>query len=90
VDVVGSPTALRNLNRIVDYFDALNPVAGIALARRLQEAGNSLASFPHRGRLIPRTEIRELAVVYPYLIRYRIMRGPAVLILRVRHGAQLP
>jgi plasmid stabilization system protein ParE len=30
--------------------------------------------------------LRELAIVHPYLIRYRV-RNDAVLILRIRHGA---
>lgn len=49
-------------------------------------AANSLSENPERGREASRG-LRELAIVHPYLIRYRI-RDDAVLILRIRHGAR--
>jgi len=51
------------------------------------EAGETLAEFPNRGRpgSIPGT--RELVVIHPYVLVYEI-RGEAVHILRVWHGAQ--
>jgi plasmid stabilization system protein ParE len=51
-------------------------------------AGNSLERFPHRGRRVPGTEMRELVTIYPYIIRYRVTRNGLVRILRVRHAAQ--
>jgi toxin ParE1/3/4 len=59
-----------------------NPRAAVELANGLIAAGESLANFPHRGRLVPNTDIRELVTAYPYIIRYRIIRDEAV---RVRH-----
>ncbi len=55
------------------------------MAERLQTAANSLADHPERGRQAGR--LRELAVVAPYLIRYRVT-VEAVQIIRIKHSAQ--
>ena len=57
------------------------------MALRLRNAGESLAHFPERGRA--RRGWRELVVVRPYIIRYRLM-GERVEIITIRHGAQAP
>jgi toxin ParE1/3/4 len=54
----------------------------------LQAAANSLVEHPERGRAASRG-LRELATIHPYLIRYRFS-DEAVVILRIRHGAQRP
>jgi plasmid stabilization system protein ParE len=59
------------------------------LAEALVAAGDSLAHFPARGRLVPGTTTRELVTAYPYVIRYRIV-GDVVRILRVRHTSRRP
>jgi plasmid stabilization system protein ParE len=46
----------------------------------------SLATHPHRGRAVYGS-VRELVVVRPYLIRYRVTEE-AVQIMRIKHGAQ--
>jgi len=58
------------------------------MAKRLIAAAEALTLFPERGRSISRNR-RELTVVPPYLIRYRIY-GDRVIILEVRHGARRP
>ena len=55
------------------------------MALRLKQAGESLGDYPERGRQAG--NLRELAVVPPYLIRYRVM-GSGVQIIRIRHSAQ--
>lgn len=80
--------ALTDLERIRSYIGHFNPSAARRMAARLIEAANSLDSFPERGRSIGRGR-RELTVVWPYVIRYRIA-DEHVVILRVRHGAQAP
>jgi plasmid stabilization system protein ParE len=60
----------------------------VSFVDELLTAGDGLASFPERGRLIGEG-LRELTVIYPYLIRYEIRAGE-IHILRVRHGAQRP
>lgn len=87
--VVWSNTALAHLRFIRAYIEQFNPLAAGALAKALIEAGNSLVSFPHRGRVVPGTDKRDLVTAYPYIIRYRIA-GEEVRILRVRHASRRP
>jgi plasmid stabilization system protein ParE len=79
--------ALRQVERAFDYVFDFNPRAAAELAKSLIATGDSLVSFPYRGRLVPGTDIRELVTVYPYIIRYRIVRDQ-VRILRVRHTSR--
>jgi plasmid stabilization system protein ParE len=87
--VVWSNTALAHLRFIRAYVEQFNPRAAHELADGLIAAGDSLAAFPHRGRLVPGTDRRELVTAYPYIIRYRIA-SDTVRILRVRHSARRP
>jgi plasmid stabilization system protein ParE len=89
VQVIWSPAALREITHIYNYIAHFNPAAAMRLAERLFAAGDSLSDFPDRGRTVPGTALRELTVVYPYIIRHRVARDH-VRILRVRHGARLP
>ena len=57
------------------------------MAAGLKASGDNLASFPHRGRAVRGTEMRELVSTYPYVIRYYI-DGSTVVILRVRHTSR--
>ncbi len=59
------------------------------MAEALFKAGDSLANFPHRGRPVRGTTMRELVTVSPYIIRYRIT-GEDVLILHIRQSARRP
>lgn len=87
--IVWAAYALGNVRAIRAYLAQFNPRAAETLAERLIAAGNSLALFPHRGRPVPGTDMRELVSVTPYIIRYRIIRDEVV-ILRVRHSARRP
>jgi plasmid stabilization system protein ParE len=75
--------------RIYDYLAELNPYAAKQVVGELMKAGESLTNFPHRGRLIHNTALRELISTYPYIIRYRIARD-GIRILRVRHTSRRP
>ena len=88
-EVVWSDTALAQLDAIGAYIEQFNPKAAAEVAAHLIEAGNSLENFPHRGRPVPGTTMRELVTAYPYIIRYRIVRE-TVRILRIRHTARRP
>jgi toxin ParE1/3/4 len=87
VRVVWSPAALRHVTRASDYLADFNPRAAVALLEGLIAAGDSLAQFPDRGRLVRGSNTRELVATYPYIIRYRIVRD-TVRILRVRHTSR--
>jgi plasmid stabilization system protein ParE len=58
------------------------------VARELLIAGDSLVTFPHRGKPGRHAGTRELSTITPYIIVYRIGREEAVTILRVWHTAQ--
>ena len=88
-EAVWSATALANLRAIRAYIEQFNPRAAGELAAQLIAAGNSLVQFPHRGRVVPKTDMRELVTTYPYIIRYRVA-GNVVVILRVRHTSRRP
>jgi plasmid stabilization system protein ParE len=88
-EVVWSDRALANVEAIVSYIvDQHSPLAAQRFAQRLLAAGDALNDSPDRGRPISRGR-RELAVIAPYLIRYRF-KDDRVLILEVRHGARRP
>ena len=70
--VVWTRTALHGIARAYDYLLQLNPRAAMQMAEALRAAGDSLKRFPHRGRLVPGTGMRELVSVSPYIIRYRV------------------
>lgn len=75
-----------DLEHIRAYIGQFRPRAAERMAERLLEAADDLSEYAERGRPIGNGR-REFAIVWPYLIRYRI-DGDAVYILRVRHGAQ--
>lgn len=87
--VLWSRAALFDLQRIHEYIALFNPGAGRMMVDRLVAEANSLTGFAQRGRPVPGPTLRELTLVYPYVIRYRI-DGDPVFVLRVRHGRQRP
>lgn len=62
--------------------------AGHELALALFTAGESLRTFPNRGRHGRVAGTRELVVVHPYVISYEVTPD-AVLILNIIHGGLL-
>ena len=79
---------MDQLDGIVSYIALDNPAAAEKLGERLIALGESLASFPNRGRPAPQ-QTRELTGVPPYVLRYRVV-GDVVLIVDIRHGARRP
>jgi plasmid stabilization system protein ParE len=88
VRVAWTRRAAADLVAIRTYIGWDSPLAGRRTAQRLKTAGDSLGDFPERGRLVGEG-VRELAVIYPYIIRY-VVRAGQVRILRIKHGAQDP
>ncbi len=83
-----SARARRDLESIRAYIGEQAPLAAQRFSLRLVNAAESLAVLPDRGRPV-RGGLRELAVIYPYIIRY-IVRLDEVRIIRIKHGAQRP
>ena len=84
-----SAQALRQLDSIDAYLRIQGaPLAAESMGARFKRAIDDLELFPHRGRSVGR-DLRELATVRPYVIRYRVTTG-TVQIIRIRHGAQRP
>jgi toxin ParE1/3/4 len=85
--VIWTARARTELAAVRAWIAADRPRAAERFADRLYEAGEALAYFPERGRAEGRSRV--LAIVPPYLIRYRVGRA-GVVILEVRHGARRP
>jgi toxin ParE1/3/4 len=86
-----SAQALRRLEDIEDYFTAKDPLAAQRLIARLIRRGNSLSSFPRRGRIVPELKfswLREL-IDGNYRIVYRLL-GSVVQIVTVFESHRLP
>lgn len=86
VEVIFSPAAVADLAYIRGYIGRFNPAAAQRMAEQIKTLALSLAEFPERGRPIGIGR-REITVIPPYVIRYRI-RGSVVQIIRIWHGAQ--
>jgi len=89
VQVIWSPASLREIEHIYRYIAQFNPHAAEYMVMEILAAGDSLETFPYRGRTVPGTQLRETTLPYPYIIRYRIA-SDHVRVLRVRHGSRRP
>jgi plasmid stabilization system protein ParE len=85
--VIWTERALNELEAIRAYIGAVKPLAAQRMAARLIAAAEDLAEYPARYRTAG--AVRELVVIRPYIIRYRITAN-SVVILRIRHGARRP
>jgi plasmid stabilization system protein ParE len=81
--------AARDFNNICDYtHEHIGVLAARRLALQIYESIGRLAQFPHSGRPGRKPHTRELVFTdTPFLAVYRV-RGEAVEIARILHGAQ--
>jgi len=81
--------AARDLTQICDYIQEHDgPVRARRIALAIYDRVDSLTTFPYRERSGRKSHTRELVMPdLPYLVIYRI-RGEAVEINRILHGAQ--
>ena len=76
-DVTWTSEAVRDLEEIASYIARNSPGNARRVVRRLEQAAESLWSFPDRGRLVPELldfglrQWREL-IIRPYRVIYRI------------------
>ncbi len=72
----------------VDYIARDNPLAAISMGDEIERQVEMLAEHPTLGRAGRIKGTRELVIARtPYIVAYRI-KGDAVQVLRVLHGAQ--
>jgi toxin ParE1/3/4 len=89
VKVEWRPSALDDRAAIFAYLLDRNPYAATAITEELLLAGDSLMTFPYRGRPGLVSGTRELMVTGPYLLIYEIDAAAlCVSILRVWHGSR--
>jgi len=86
--VVWRARALADIGRIVRYIATDNPIAARRVGRELLLAGDSLVTFPRRGRPGRQPSTRELVALPPYIIVYRTAADDTVIIVRIWHAAQ--
>ena len=84
--IVWTAEALASLATISEYVAYFHPPAARRIYQRLLKAGESLATFPLRGRPAGAGK-RELPIVPPYVIRYAV-KGDIIYIYNIRHGRQ--
>jgi len=81
-------TAERNLEEIASYIAEDDPDAAARVISRIAEAIDLLPTHPAMGRAGRVVGTRELVIAgTPFIVPYRV-RGKAVEILRVMHGAR--
>ena len=80
--------AANDLERIADYLLLHAPDRAPELIRAVYDAPSTLLTFPNRGRPGKREGTRELVLApLPYIVVYTV-RGEAVFVVRILHGAQ--
>ena len=80
--------AAADLERIAGYLFEHTPAHAERLVRALYEAPATLVTFPNCGRLGKKGGTRELVMSpLPYIVVYTV-RGDAVYVTRILHGAQ--
>lgn len=82
MNVVWSSEALRMLEEIERFIAQDNPQRAAAFIDRLLEKGDSIASFPQMGRIVPEislSDIREI-LVGNYRIVYRTIPSQVVVL----------
>jgi toxin ParE1/3/4 len=82
------PAAQRDFDDIVYYIAADQPIAAIEQGDEIEAQVSLLVDKPRLGRPGRVKGTRELVIVRtPFIVAYRI-KGKAIQILRVLHGAQ--
>lgn len=82
------PAAQRDFDDLVDYIAADHPIAAITQGDEIEAQVSMLMDHPRMGRPGRVKGTRELVIVRsPFIVAYRI-KGKAIQILRVLHGAQ--
>jgi addiction module RelE/StbE family toxin len=89
-EVLWAESAIRDLERIVDFIALETPQAAERLFERVAEQAVSLESLPFRGRIVPELDRFEITIfrellISPFRLMYRIEEN-RVLIVAVFDG----
>jgi toxin ParE1/3/4 len=84
-----SKLALAELDAILTYIRAENPLAAARFEERIMRVFERIAQFPKSTQEVEsRPGVRRVPLVrYPYVVHYGIIDGEVV-ILRIIHGAR--
>ena len=86
--LVWTEQAEQDKDSIIDYIALDNPRAAINVGDEIERQVEMLIEFPNMGRIGRVEWTRELVISdTPYVVAYRV-RGDAVIVLRVLHGAR--
>jgi plasmid stabilization system protein ParE len=88
--VVWASSAQRHLNQIAEYIAERSPANAERVVRRVIDAAEQLAMFPHVGQAVAESIDSEDRHVLcrPFKIIYRINEEDDVTIIAVVHGAR--
>lgn len=90
--VIVARDAVADIERLHSFLERENPDAAQRAVSALDDAIQSLATFPDRGRPSNSPGIRELVVPFggsAYVLRYiHRLQAETVLILRIWHGRE--
>jgi len=80
--------AAADLENIANYLFQNTPERAAELVREIYNVPAALLAFPYRGRVGRKEGTRELVLwPLPYIVVYQV-RGEAVHVVRILHGAQ--
>ncbi len=83
--------AEQDLQDLLLYLAAENPIAALALADKIETELTKLATYPYMGKIPQDTHLAQLEyrvlVVGDYLLFYKI-KGRTILVHRILHGAR--
>ena len=90
--LVFSPGAIVDLKRLRAFLRTQNPDAAQRAIRSIEEAAESLITFPMLGRPSGIAPLRELIVPFgqsAYILRYaHLPQEDAIFVLRIWHGRE--
>jgi plasmid stabilization system protein ParE len=92
VRLILSPGAIADLERLHAFLQTQNPDAARRAIRVIEEAAQSLITFPSLGRPSGIAHVRELIVPFgqsAYILRYaHLLQQDAIFVLRMWHGRE--
>ena len=93
MNIVVSRAAQADLERLREFLDEKDPPSALRAAAAVDEAIQSLETFPERGRPTSIAGVRELIVPFgrsAYVLRYALLReADEIAILRIWHGREV-